>query len=206
VIAQKRAYTGRYKIYRLARDVYQENVSVREIGEGIASITRDYADDGSAADSLSRDDFYGDFKKREQRYLLYFFEEALQGESNREKMPFSLKEWVSGQLVGGKKEVNLNVEHIHPQTISEDLDVDDCKHRLGNLSILPEGENKSLQNAVRADKEEAYKEINLEMNKDIVPDLSKWNSERIITRENEIRSKLLERWPIADTEPATETS
>lgn len=206
VIAQKRAYTGRYKIYRLARDIYQENVSVSEIGERIASITRDYADDGSAADSLSRDDFYGDFKKREQRYLLYFFEEALQGESNREKMPFSLKEWVSGQLVGGEKEVNLNVEHIHPQTPSEDLDVDDCEHRLGNLSILPEGENKSLQNTVRADKEEAYKEINLEMNKDIVSDLSKWDSERIIARENEIRSKLLERWPIADTEPGTETS
>jgi uncharacterized protein with ParB-like and HNH nuclease domain len=198
VIAQKRAYTGRYKIYRLARNIYQENVSANDIGERISAITRDYADDESVLESLSRDDFYGDFKQQEQRYLLYFYEAALQNESDREKMPFSLKEWVSGQLVGGNKEVKLNVDHIHPQTPAEDLDVDDCEHRLGNLSILPEGENKSLQNAAQAGKEDAYKEINLEMNKNIVPDLEHWDADRIQEREAGIKARLLQQWPVMD--------
>jgi uncharacterized protein with ParB-like and HNH nuclease domain len=195
VIAQKRAYTGRYKIYRLARDIYQENISIDGIKSRIADITRDYADDEKVKESLSQDDFYGDYDKSEQRYLLYFYEASLQKDSDREKMPFSLRDWVSGQLVGGEEEANIEVDHIHPQTPKEDLGVDDYEHKLGNLSILPEGENSSLQNAARADKKDAYREINLEMNKDVVPELANWDEESILDREEKIKNRILRRWP-----------
>lgn len=198
LIAQKRAYTGRYKLYRLARDAYQENISVGEIRNRLAEITEEYADDEKVRESLSRDNLYKDFDEQEQRYLMYFYEATLQENSNREKMPFNLKEWVEGQLVGGEDEVNIEVDHIHPQTPEENHGLDEYKHRLGNLSILPEGENSSLQNAVREDKEEAYKEINLEMNRDIVSDLEDWGEDAILERGNEIRNRIIERWPIKE--------
>lgn len=198
VIAQRRAYTGRYKIYNLAREVYQENATVDEIKEQIRQITEEYADDEKLEESLSTKEFYKEFDKSEQRYLMYFYEASLQEESDREKMPFNLKEWVEGKLVGGEKDINIEVDHIHPQTPNEDLGLDELEHRLGNLSILPEGENKSLQNAIRADKEEAYKEINLEMNRDIVSDLSDWNEESILSREAKIKRRLMERWDLQD--------
>ena len=196
VIAQKRAYTGRYKIYRLGRDVYQEDVTVPEIKARIRSITTDYADDATVRDSLSQEKFYKEFDPAEQRFLLYFYEAALQADSDREKMPYSLQNWVDGRLVGAGEEINIEVEHIHPQTPVEESEVDEHKHRLGNLSILPKGENSSLQNAVGADKEEAYKEINLEMNRDIVPDLEDWGEEQISSRGDRITRKILERWPV----------
>lgn len=199
VIAQKRAYTGRYKIYRLARDVYQKEVTVPEIKSRIRSITEDYADDETVRKSLSQDNFYSDYDPSEQRFLLYFYESSLQAASDREKMPFSLRNWVNGQLVGAGDKVNIEVEHIHPQTPMEDSEVDEHKHRLGNLSILPKGENSSLQNAVGSDKEEAYKEINLEMNKDIVPVLDDWGEEQISSREDRITRSILQRWPVHDS-------
>lgn len=201
VIAQKRAYTGRYKIYRLARDIYQEEVSVSEIESRLRSITEDYADDTTVHNSLSQDDLYGEYDQSEQRFLLYFYEASLQAESDREKMPYSLRNWVNGQLVGAGDEIEVEVEHIHPQTPAEESEVDEHKHKLGNLSILPKGENSSLQNAVGTDKEEAYKNINLEMNKDIVPDLKDWGEEQISSRGDEITRRILQRWPIHNPEP-----
>ncbi|MFB6186259.1 MAG: DUF262 domain-containing protein [Halobacteriaceae archaeon] len=203
VIAQKRAYTGRYKIYRLARDIYQEEATVPEIKSRIRSITEDYADDETVRTSLSQDNFYTDYDQSEQRFLLYFYEASLQAESDREKMPYSLRNWVNGRLVGAGEEVDIEVEHIHPQTPAEESEVDEHKHRLGNLSILPKGENSSLQNAVGADKEEVYKEINLEMNKVIVPDLEDWSEKQISSRENRITRRILQRWPVH--EPDLET-
>jgi hypothetical protein len=200
VIAQKRAYTGRYKIYRLARDIYQEEVTVSEIKSQIYSITEDYADNSTVRNSLSQDDFYSDYDPSEQRYLLYFYEASVQAESDREKMPYSLRNWVNGQLVGAGNEIDIEVEHIHPQTPVEESKVDEHKHRLGNLSILPKGENSSLQNAVGTDKEEAYKEINLEINKDIVPDLKDWSEEQISKREDKITRRVLQRWPVHELE------
>ena len=199
VIAQKRAYTGRYKIYRLARDVYQETVKAPEIKSRIRSITEDYADDAKVRDSLADEDFYSDYDPSEQRFLLYFYESSLQAESDREKMPYSLRNWVNGQLVGAGDEINIEVEHIHPQTPADESKVDDHKHRLGNLSILPKGENSSLQNAMRADKEEAYKAINLEMNKDIVPVLGDWGEDQISKREERITRSILDRWPLHES-------
>jgi cell division protein FtsL len=199
VIAQKRAYTARYKIYRLARDVYQEDVDVSDIKSRIRSITEDYADDATVRESLSQDDFYSEFDQSEQRFLLYFYEAARQEESDREKMPYSLRNWVDGKLVGAGEDINVEVEHIHPQTPAEESDIDDYKHRLGNLSILPKGENSSLQNAVGSDKEDAYKEINLEMNKDIVPDLENWGEEQIRKREEAIKQTILQQWSLGET-------
>lgn len=196
VIAQKRAYTGRYKIYRLARDVYQENVTVPEIKSRIKSNIEDYADDTKVRNALSQDAFYKDYDPSEQRYLLYFYEASLQAESDREKMPFSLRNWVNGRLVGADEEIDIDVEHIHPQTPMEESEVDEHKHKLGNLSILPKGENSSLQNAIGTDKEEAYKEINLEMNKDIVTDLENWGEEQISGRVDKITRRILQRWPV----------
>jgi len=189
VVAQKRAYTGRYKIYRLARDIYQEKVAVPEIKPRIRNITNNYADDATVRDSLSQDDFYSDYDASERRYLLYFYEASVQADSPREKMPYSLRNWVSGRLVGAGDDVNIEVEHIHPQTPVDESEVDEHKHRLGNLSILPEGENSSLQNAVGANKEEAYKEINLEMNKNIVPDLEDWGKTRLSTGRTKSQAK-----------------
>lgn len=194
LIAQKRAYTGRYKLYRLARDVYKENISVDEVRGRLAEITEEYAGDEKVRESLSRDDLYNDFNEQEQRYLMYFYEATLQKQSDREKMPFNLKEWVEGQLVGGEDEINIEVDHIHPQTPDEGLGLDEYKHRLGNLSILPKGENSSLQNAVQEDKKEAYKKINLEMNRSIVSDLDGWDEDAILKRGDEIRNKIIERW------------
>ncbi len=195
-ILQRPAYTARYKIYNLARDVYQENVSVEEIKEKLIDIIEDKASDEAVREALTEeyDDFYKDFGKQEIRFLLYFYEEHKQTESDRQKMPFNLEEWVNGKLVGADKDTNIEVEHIHPQSPNEDLDLEEDKHRLGNLSILPEGENKSLQNAVQADKEEAYKHVNLDMNKDIVPDLTDWGKDTIENREEEIVNHILERW------------
>jgi len=196
VVAQKRAYTGRYKIYRLARDTYQEEITVPEIESRIRSIIEDYADDSTVRNALSQDDFYIDYDPSEQRYLLYFYEASLQAESDREKMPYSLRNWVDGRLVGAGNEIDIEVEHIHPQTPVEKSEVDEHKHKIGNLSILPKGENSSLQNAVGADKVDVYKEINLEMNRDIVPDLEDWGEEQISKREDKITQSVLCRWPV----------
>lgn len=196
VVAQKRAYTGRYKIYRLARDTYQEEITVPEIESRIRSIIEDYADDSTVRNALSQDDFYIDYDPSEQRYLLYFYEASLQAESDREKMPYSLRNWVDGRLVGAGNEIDIEVEHIHPQTPVEKSEVDEHKHKIGNLSILPKGENSSLQNAVGADKVDVYKEINLEMNRDIVPDLEDWGEEQISKRKDKITQSVLCRWPV----------
>lgn len=109
-------------------------------------------------------------------------------------MPFSLEKWVNQKLVGADKEVKIEVDHIHPQSPNQDIDLEEDKNRLGNLSILPEGENKSLQNAVRADKEEVYKYVNLAMNKAIVSELENWDKDSIEKREERIIKHILNRW------------
>lgn len=111
-------------------------------------------------------------------------------------MPYDLDSWVNGQLrTSDDEDVNIEVDHIHPQS-PEDVEIDeDFKHRVGNLSILPEGENKSLQNAAQADKQESYKSINLEMNREIVEDLPRWDEDAIEAREEDIVEHVLQEWP-----------
>ncbi|KXA88924.1 hypothetical protein AKJ61_03940 [candidate division MSBL1 archaeon SCGC-AAA259B11] len=195
-IVQRPAYTARHRIYELARDIYQENILPEEIIEKVIEIIEDKAGDDDVKKALTGeyDNFYSDFGKKEIRFLLYFYEKTKQKESDKQKMPFNLEEWVNGKLVGADKEVNIEVDHIHPQSPKKDFDLEDDKHRLGNLSILPEKENKSLQAAVQADKEEVYKYVNLEMNKDIVPALENWNKKEIMDREDDIVKNILDHW------------
>lgn len=196
-IIQRPAYTARYPLYYLARKVYKGELETEEIKQELREIIEDKASDERVRRELTEehDDFFGDFGKQEIRFLLYFFEASKQRDTDRQRMPFNLEEWVDGKLVGTDEEVNIEVDHIRPQSPQKDLEVkDEVKNCIGNLSILPEGENKSLQNAVQADKEEAYKHVNLDMNKDIVPVLEDWNEEKIKEREEEIVSHILERW------------
>lgn len=196
-IIQRPAYTARYPLYYLAREVYNQELNSEEIKQELREIIEDKASDKRVRRELTEeyDDFFSEFGKQEIRFLLYFFEASKQRDTDRQRMPFNLEEWVNGKLVGTDEEVKIEVDHIHPQSPQKDIEVkDEVKNCIGNLSILPEGENKSLQNAVQADKEDAYKHVNLDMNKDIVPLLETWDGEKIKNREKEIVEHVLDRW------------
>lgn len=180
---------------KLAYDVYNENMEKDKIIQRLKQIGDKYLFD-EVLKNISNTDCYSNWTKQ-LRYFLYQFEEYL-ADCLGEKIGNELWEkiWESSP--------STTIEHIFPQTpnsewsgkIDPNDDSDLITHnvnRLGNLTLLPPGENSRIKNFSFKTKKVAYKNSGLRMVADLLKKKD-WNLKTINEREEIMIKFAKQRW------------
>lgn len=180
---------------KLAYEVYNENMSRDKIIQRLKHIGDKYSFD-EVLKNISNTDCYSNWTK-ELRYFLYQFEEYL-AECSGEKVGSELwgKIWESSP--------STTIEHIFPQNPNLDWkgkidpsdDADLITHnvnRIGNLALLPPGENSRIKNFSFKKKKETYKNSGLRMVTDLLQKKD-WNIKTIEQREKIMIQFAKQRW------------
>src|SRR3989344_2971535 len=213
-ISRRSSNTGDSEFYRFARDIYLKSLSLKEItdvievwifgddeSEGYYDIKKfiDYIKDHF---DIQQDGYYG---WNGLKYLLYEYDYSLQEDSKEEHKKI---DWVEFN----KEKTNfITIEHIYPQTSDNDcwnksfgIFTDEQKlklcNTLGNLVLLSQKKNSSLQNDCFADKKHQQNGkvgyFNGSYSENEVAQYSEWTSETIKERGLKILSFIEERWNI----------
>jgi len=180
---------------KLAYDVYNSNMGKDKILRRLKQIGDKYSFD-EVLKNISNTDCYNNWTK-ELRYFLYQFEEYL-AERSGEKVGSELWEkiWESSP--------STTIEHIFPQNPSSEWkgkidpsnNTDLITHnvnRIGNLALLPPGENSRIKNFSFKKKKEAYKNSGLRMVFDLLKK-DDWNIKAISEREEIMIQFAKQRW------------
>ena len=213
-ISRRSSNTGDSEFYRFARDIYLKSLSLKEItdviegwifgddeSEGYYDIKKfiDYIKDHF---DIQQDGYYG---WNGLKYLLYEYDYSLQEDSKEEHKKI---DWVEFN----KEKTNfITIEHIYPQTSDNDcwnksfgIFTDEQKlklcNTLGNLVLLSQKKNSSLQNDCFADKKHQQNGkvgyFNGSYSENEVAQYSEWTPETIKERGLKILSFIEERWDI----------
>lgn len=205
-IRQLRTNTARTKLYRLARELQQEepirepeDTDMRRATEKVAEYVRRYGEDDRIRSVLHDSDVYNHFegsnRMNDLRLILYAYELAL--EEELEGIPLDMQDVVANP------EDRWTVEHIWPQDPSrlslnaeESERYDDQKHRLGNLALMTGGWNKGQQNKPFGQKRERYLDSRIRMLNEVAGN-DEWGFDRIAAREERMVETILKRWSTA---------
>jgi len=195
-VQQRRGNTGRTKFYPLARAVHQgetgASTAISKMGEHINY----YCDNDALRKVFDQNaiyTYYGDSRKDELRYLLYFYEKHL--EEDMEGLDFDLRTIVKN------KDDNITIEHIWPQSANR-LDLteeeerlhEDHKHDLGNLALMTWSWNSGEQDKPFTDKRDRYSQSKIRMLNRVAEE-GEWDAEKIEAREKEMVEFIVQRWP-----------
>lgn len=189
VIGNHPRYTFREKLYRLTRDFYDEEKFAEEWRTVLLDMVREYEDDSTFRSTLRSTNFYNQPASKDIRYLLYFYEKHLQ------------------EGVGGEVPINLEgimgrgyeIEHIWPQTPSEELSAEEREvyeenlHKLGNLTMSSRGWHQQHGNDSFEDKKDHYADFSFRVQR-CLQEHDEWNENMIRERENEIIEFVLDYW------------
>lgn len=195
-VKQKPGNTGRTKFYRLARDIHKGRKTASQAVSQMEKHIHEYCDDEDLKNTLKTKNlykYYGDSRKNELRYLLYFYEKKLEDEL--EGLNLDLKEIVKNE------NENITIEHIWPQN-PDRLNLSDeerkkhesCKHRLGNLALMTGSWNTEQSNQAPNKKKQKYLDSRIRMLNEVANDLDEWGEDKIKEREEKILETVLERW------------
>lgn len=95
------------------------------------------------------------------------------------------------------------VEHILPENPSEDWEAfsdeqrDESVYRLGNLTLLEDGANRSIGNGSFAEKRKAFAESVFEITRKVAEDNADWNLDRLAVRQKSMAKAAASIWRIA---------
>lgn len=178
---RKDARTAVGDYVRLSWRIANENLSYADIASGISSIGRDYSP-RDAAKSLSGKEFYPE-RTEETRYFLARYEEFLVKKSGRK---FKNEQWNRIWEASAAS----SIEHILPQSSGDE----EYLHSIGNLLLLPPGQNSQLGAKSPADKDADYRQTGLLIAKEVVPHLHNWNREAIERREKALLEWATQEW------------
>jgi hypothetical protein len=154
IVNQRRTNTGDSELYRFARQVLVEDISIDDVIKSINKLVDEYYDPEDFIGlikekfKIGRDGFY---HWEGLKYFLYEHEAFL-----KKKWKHSIEKLDWDKLINQGKN-NVTIEHICPQTPSENywkerFDKYDAQemsyltHSLGNLVPLSRAKNSSLQN------------------------------------------------------------
>ena len=170
---RKEAKTETGSYVRLAYEIYKNEIPVNTILEEIEKIERKYPFNDDKINDLVKVDWYQKYNP-EILYILFKYEEYI---AKSKGLVISDDSW------NRIWEVRLprTIEHVSPQSKNKSY-----AHWLGNLSILPPGENSRLRDHDPADKVDAYNRSGLFISKDIVEHLSNWDEDAVKKRGRKI--------------------
>lgn len=164
----------------LAKDISEKNInSVEDIVNAIK--------DKSVGEETFRNSF-----------INYTCQDTAQGKN---KVRYILRKIIntsSRELVLKRKNTEIHIEHIMPQTIGEwNVSEDEHKEylwRLGNLALLDFQINEVIQNGLYDIKAEEYKKSDIKMNKEMKDTYSEWNTASIMKRQSDLYEFAKEIW------------
>lgn len=142
-----RKCTGDY--IRLAWRIINENLSAKDVQEGIKEIGKEYSIE-KAIKGLRGENCYKGWGE-ELRYFLFRYEEYI---SEHNGMTLNNEQWKKIWQTDAPK----SIEHIWSQSAAPE----DVKHTLGNLMLLPPNLNSQLQDKRYKDKRESYRNTGLQ--------------------------------------------
>lgn len=164
--------------------------------------------------STGRRHFASDAQVREAAQTVAFY---WQGRAAQKKL---ILLWLE-QSYGSKEQVEpgkLTIEHVLPQTLSEDVRHEFAKglpkdadvayeherivHTLGNITLT--GYNSELSNKPYSEKHGMYRDSALQLNKAIAKE-DRWTTQEILARGAQLAEKIIELWPGPDERLLGET-
>ena len=205
-----------FLVRRLLAGASRKNLN--RIFPQVARRLRDRADDTRVPEmvreELSGERLYwalGDaIRKAARSEPFYFYGRALQRRMILERIEESFQHKEQLQL----PELNLSVEHIMPQTLSDEWRIDleqagqnpdevhsELKHTLGNLTLS--GYNSELSNKPFERKQQIFENSHLTLNKDLATE-TVWGRDQILSRADELAERIIEIWPPPAAVPATQ--
>jgi hypothetical protein len=192
VLSRTRSYAGRNKLYALAYDISSKKLNTVDITDRLGEIILDYAPTYWLKQCLKDRDFAKKIWSGDVRCLFFEYEMHLR---EKAKEPLDLK---LSQILSEEYEV----EHIWAQdpsnlglTEEEKKEHEECKHKLGNLTLASASWNASMGNKPFADKKGNYKDSILRVQRELIR-FDKWRREQIEQREGELIEFILERWKV----------
>lgn len=158
---------------RLAWRVVNENLSVEALNEAIGDIGEEFTIEAAIAAMRDANCYEG--WENELRYFMYRYEEHL---AKKQKLNFSNEQWEKIWMVSPAE----SIEHIWAKSRAPDK----CKHRVGNLVLLPPRLNSKLQNDAPKDKASAYRKTGLLIAGEVadIIDVDGWRTKSIEDRED----------------------
>ena len=168
---------------RLAWQIINENLSVKEINIAIGEIGKDFTIK-EAIDGLRNTNCYEGWEN-ELRYLMFRYEEHL---AKKEKLNFSNEQWEKIWMVSPAE----SIEHIWAKSKAPG----NHKHRLGNLVLLPPKLNSTLQDRDARKKVTAYRKTGLLIAGEVADmiDANRWSVKSIKKREETILKWAIKEW------------
>ncbi|MFB6213265.1 MAG: DUF262 domain-containing protein [Candidatus Nanohaloarchaea archaeon] len=206
IIQKKSADTGRTRAYPLARQLYYnqkrnvpDNIEPKDIEGVVEKLDQyigKYCDNDDIDQVLQNQDVYeyyaGSNRLDELRFLLYTYETSLEHE--KEDIPFD------AERIKTNKDDRFSVEHIWPQTPSEDMEeekkevIEENTHRLGNLALMTPEDNSSNQNDTFEEKKDNFAGSKFRMLEKVFKN-DQWSKEKIRNREEDMINRIKDRWP-----------
>ncbi|MDX1964790.1 MAG: DUF262 domain-containing HNH endonuclease family protein [Pirellulales bacterium] len=168
---------------RLAWSMINEKLPYRNALTQLLEIGSDYPIQ-KAAEALANRDCYNKWES-ELRYFLHEYDRHLESQDGIQS---NEENWQSIW----RKPAQLSIEHIQPQSSSDDS----RKHRLGNLLVIPPRLNSKLQAKVPRKKSKHYRETGLRVAIEVanIVDASGWNGKSIRQRETQLIEWAKIRW------------
>lgn len=167
--------TGRY--VRLAHDIYKNRIPPDDIRNRLAAIEGQYPFDQAKIDELSKAIWYPK-RKIEILYILFKYEEHLAAKDN---LSISQEAW---NRIWNER-LPRTIEHISPQSAGQPY-----SHWLGNLLVLPPGENARVRASRPEDKADAYNRSGLLIAREVAERLKEWDETAVLERGRRILSWL----------------
>ena len=168
---------------RLAWEVHNKVLNTDEIKTGLRSIGEEFTID-DAVEHLRKVKNSYDHWREELRYLMFRYDEFLARDQN-----FTSEEWNKIWIASPSK----SIEHILAQSKAPEH----IKHNLGNLVMLPPGENSALQDCDFQYKREVYKNTGLKIAQKIAIDHKRkrvWSERAIKARQKELLNWIKIEW------------
>lgn len=205
IIEQKSADTGRSRVYPLARRLYYSNeesvpesvdrLTIGDVTDKIESYINHYCDNEQIESTLGESNLYpyykGSNRLQELRLLLFVYEQDL--ERREEDLQFDTNRVVSNDAE------EISIEHIWPQNPDERFDeetkaqIEEHKHRLGNLALMTPEDNAAKGNDPFPDKKADFDSSKFRMLNGVFEN-DEWSVEKIDAREKRILDSIRMRW------------
>lgn len=192
-IGKRKTNAGGSFLYKLAFEVHRETIDEIEIQKSIIdNLIKVYADDRGFERDLKVENFYTKVSNRDKKYLLYYYNNHLQNEA-KEIVEFSLDKILDPYY---------EIEHIWPNSTKKlhlskkkELEHDNSKHKLGNLTIATHPWNAQWQDSPFETKKKYYEDSVLRVQKEL-KNYKKWDLEEILIREHKIIEFAMNKWKI----------
>lgn len=168
---------------RLAWRIINESLSVQSIDTAIGEIGQEFTIE-KAVEALRKADCYEGWES-ELRYFMFRYEEHL---AKKQKLNFSNEQWEKIWMVSPAE----SIEHIWAKSKAPDK----CRHRLGNLVLLPPNLNSKLQNDSPTQKVAAYRKTGLLIAGEVVDmiEAGGWKAKSIEDRETALLEWAANEW------------